>query len=55
MEIKQHSSLDNLLHEIEHAVECLYNKGNIAERSCKSAINLTKNETKASGSDRVQL
>lgn len=48
MEIKQHSPLDNLLHEIEHAVECLYNKGNVAERSCKSSINLTKNETKAS-------
>lgn len=48
MEIKHHSPLDNLIHEIEYAVECIYNKGNIPEKSSTNEINLSKDESKAS-------
>ena len=48
MEIKHHSPLDNLIHEIEYAVECIYNKGNIPEKSSINKVNLSRNESKAS-------
>ena len=48
MEIKHHSPLDKLIEEIEYAVECIYNKGNIPEKSSINKVNLSKDESKAS-------
>ena len=45
---KPFSPLDDLLNEVEHAIECIYNKNNIANISKDNVINLSKNELKIS-------
>ena len=45
---KPFSPLDDLLNEVEYAIECIYNKNNIANISKDDVINLSKNELKIS-------
>ena len=42
MKIKHHSPLDKLIEEIEYAVDCIYNKGNIPEKSSINKVNLSR-------------
>ena len=48
MTIKRFSPLDDLLNEVEYAVECIYNKNNIAKISEDNITELNKNELKIS-------
>ena len=35
MEIKNYTPLDNIIHEIEYAFDCIYNQRNIAKKTTK--------------------
>ena len=48
MEIKNYTSLDNIIHEIEYAFDCIYNQSNIAKKTTKDMSNLNEKEIKVS-------
>lgn len=48
MTIKRYTPLDDLLNEVEYAVECIYNKNNIANVPKDNIVKLSKNELKIS-------
>lgn len=48
MTIKRYTPLDDLLNEVEYAIECIYNKNNIANVPKDNIDKLSKNELKIS-------
>ncbi len=48
MEIKNYTPLDNIIHEIEYAFDCIYNQSNIAKKTTKDMSNLNEKEIKVS-------
>tara|TARA_B100001564_G_scaffold356112_1_gene369649 strand:+ start:975 stop:1607 length:633 start_codon:yes stop_codon:yes gene_type:complete len=48
MTIKRYTPLDDLLNEVEYAIECIYNKNNIANVPKDNIDKLNKNELKIS-------